>query len=75
MKIQTRVDRDNRPDTVERDSFSSKIDERGVGNIRGLKTADRTQRVKTTSATRVGGKGNKRKRKKRAKAAEMREVQ
>lgn len=75
MKIQTRVDRDNRPDTVERDSFSSKVDERGVGNIHGLKTADRTQRVKTTSSPHIGGKGNKRKRKKRAKAAEMREVQ
>ncbi|MBD5157310.1 MAG: hypothetical protein HDT13_06735 [Butyrivibrio sp.] len=74
MKIQTRVDRDTRPDNIERDSFSSKVDERGVGNISGLKTANSSQRVKTTSAPR-GGKGNKRKRKKRAKAAEFREVQ
>lgn len=74
MKIQTRVDRDTRPDNIERDSFTSKVDERGVGNISGLKTANSSQRVKTTSAPR-GGKGNKRKRKKRAKAAEIREIQ
>lgn len=75
MKIQTRVDRDNRPDNIERDSFSSKVDERGVGNISGLKTANSSQRVKTTSTPYVGGRGNKRKRKKRAKSAENREVQ
>lgn len=69
MKIQTRVDRDTRPDTVERDSFSSKVDERGVSNISGLKTADRSRQVKTTSAPRAGGKGNKRKRKKKAKSS------
>ncbi len=74
MKIQTQVDRDTRPDTIERDSFYSKVDERGVSNISGLKTAERSQKVKTTSAPRVGGKGNKRKRKKRAKAAEIRET-
>lgn len=71
MKIQTRVDRDTRPDIVERADFSSKVEQRGVSNISGLKTAERSQRVKTTSAPRVGGKGNKRKRKKRAKAAEI----
>lgn len=68
MKIQTQVDRDTRPDNIERDSFSSKVDERGVDNISGLKTANSSQRVKTTSAPR-GGKGNKRKRKKKAKLA------
>lgn len=74
MKIQTQVDRDTRPDTIERDNFSSKVDERGVSNISGLKTAERPQRVKTTSAPRYSGKGNRRKRKKRAKAAEIRET-
>ncbi len=74
MKIQTQVDRDTRPDTIERDNFSSKVDERGVSNISGLKTAERPQRVKTTSAPHYSGKGNRRKRKKRAKAAEIRET-
>lgn len=74
MKIQTRVDRDTRPDTIERDSFSSKVDERGVSNISGLKTAERSQRVKTTSAPHYGVRGNRRKRKKRAKTAEIRET-
>lgn len=75
MKIQTKVERNKYPNNIERADFSSKVDERGVGNISGLKTAERSQRVKTTSAPRVGGKGNKRKRKKRAKAAEIRETQ
>lgn len=75
MKIQTRVDRDTRPDSIKRDSFSSKVDERGVSNISGLKTAERSQRVKMTAPPNRGGKGNKRKRKKRAKAAEIRETQ
>ncbi len=75
MKIQTQVDRDTRPDTIERDNFSSKVDECGVGNISGLKTAERSQRVKTTISLHYGGKGNRRKRKKRAKAAEIREMQ
>lgn len=74
MKIQTQVNRDTRPDTIERDNFSSKVDERGVSNISGLKTAERPQRVKTTSAPHYSGKGNRRKRKKRAKAAEIRET-
>lgn len=74
MKIQTQVDRDTRPDTIERDNFSSKVDERGVSNIIGLKTAERPQRVKTTSAPHYSGKGNRRKRKKKAKAAEIRET-
>lgn len=74
MKIQTQVDRDTRPDTIERDSFSSKVDERGVGNISGLKTAERPQRVKTTTSPHYGGNGNRRKRKKKAKAAEIRET-
>ena len=74
MKIQTKVERNEYPNHIERTDFSSKVDERGVGNISGLKTANSSQRVKTTSAPR-GGKGNKRKRKKRAKAAEIREMQ
>lgn len=74
MKIQTKVERNEYPNNIERADFSSKVDERGVGNISGLKTANSSQRVKTTSAPR-GGKGNKRKRKKRAKAAEIRERQ
>lgn len=74
MKIQTKVERNEYPNNIERTDFSSKVDERGVGNISGLKTANSSQRVKTTSAPR-GGKGNKRKRKKRAKAAEIRERQ
>lgn len=74
MKIQTRVDRDTRPDSIERTDFSSKVEQRGVGNISGLKTANSSQRIKTTSAPR-GGKGNRRKRKKKAKAAEIRERQ
>lgn len=74
MKIQTQVDRDTRPDSIKRDSFSSKVDERGVSNISGLKTAERSQRVKTTFAPHYGGRGNGRKRKKRAKAAEIRET-
>ncbi len=75
MKIQTKVERNECPNNVERADFSSKVDERGVSNISGLKTAERSQRVKTTSAPRGGGRGNKRKRKKRAKAAEIRETQ
>lgn len=74
MKIQTKVERNEYPNNIERADFSSKVDKRGVGNISGLKTANSSQRVKTTSAPR-GGKGNKRKRKKRAKAAEIREKQ
>lgn len=74
MKIQTKVERNEYPNNIERTDFSSKVDERGVGNISGLKTANSSQRVKTTSAPR-SGKGNKRKRKKRAKAAEIREMQ
>lgn len=74
MKIQTKVERNEYPNNIERDSFSSKVDERGVSNISGLKTAERSKRVKTTSAPRYGGKGNRRKRKKRAKAAEIRET-
>lgn len=74
MKIQTKVERNEYPNNIERDSFSSKVDERGVSNISGLKTAERPQRVKTTSAPRYSGKGNRRKRKKRAKAAEIRET-
>ena len=74
MKIQTKVERNEYPNSIERADFSSKVDERGVSNINGLKTAERSQRVKTTSAP-CGGKGNKRKRKKRAKAAEIREMQ
>lgn len=64
MKIQTKVERNEYPNNIERADFSSKVDERGVGNISGLKTANSSQRVKTTSAPRVGGRGNKRKRKK-----------
>ncbi len=74
MKIQTQVDRDTRPDTIERDSFSSKVDERGVSNIGGLKTAERPQREKTTTSPHYGGRGNRRKRKKRSKTAEIRET-
>lgn len=74
MKIQTKVERNEYPNNIERADFSSKVDERGVNNISGLKTAERSQRVKTTSAPRYSGKGNRRKRKKRAKAAEIRET-
>ena len=75
MKIQTKVERNEYPNNIERADFSSKVDERGVSNISGLKTAERSQRVKTISAPRGGGKGNKRKRKKRAKAAELKATQ
>ncbi|MCH5204949.1 MAG: hypothetical protein J1F03_09370 [Oscillospiraceae bacterium] len=76
MKIQTQVNRDTRPDSIERDSFSSKVDERGVGNIRGLKTSNSSHRVKTTAPPKMGGRGNKRKRKKQQakKAAAEREA-
>lgn len=74
MVIQTKVERNECPNNIERTDFSSKVDERGVSNISGLKTAERSQRVKTTSAPHYGGKGNRRKRKKRAKAAEIRET-
>lgn len=74
MKIQTKVERNECPNNIERDSFYSKVDEHGVSNISGLKTVERSKRVKTTSAPRYGGKGNRRKRKKRAKAAEIRET-
>ncbi len=74
MKIQTKVERNECPNNIERTDLSLKVDERGVGNISGLKTANSSQRVRTTSAP-GGGKGNKRKRKKRAKFAENREVQ
>lgn len=73
MKIQTKVERNECPNNIERTDFSSKVDERGVSNISGLKTAERSQRVKTTSSPHYGGKGNRRKRKKKAKAAEIRE--
>lgn len=63
MKIQTRVDRDARPDNIERDSFTSKVEQRGVGNISGLKTANSSQRVKTTAPPNSGGGGSKHKRK------------
>lgn len=46
-----------------------------MNNISGLKTAERSQRVKTTAPPNKGGRGNKRKRKKKAKAAEIRERQ
>lgn len=75
MKIQTKVERNECPNNVERADFSSKVDERGVSNISGLKTANSSQRVKTTTPPNKGGRGNKRKRKKRAKAAEIRETQ
>ncbi|MBD5130073.1 MAG: hypothetical protein HDT43_09140 [Ruminococcaceae bacterium] len=75
MKIQTKVERNEYPNNIERADFSSKIDERGVGNISGLKTANSSQRVKTTAPPNRGGRGNKRKRKKKAKAAEIRERQ
>lgn len=75
MKIQTKVERNECPNNIERTDFSSKVDERGVSNISGLKTAERSQRVKTTAPPNRGGKGNKRKRKKKAKAAEIRETQ
>lgn len=39
MKIQTKVERNEYPNNIERADFSSKVDERGVGNISGLKTA------------------------------------
>ena len=76
MKIQTQVNRDTRPDSIERDSFSSKVDERGVGNIRGLKTSNSSHRVKTTAPPKMVGRGNKRKRKKQQakKAAAEREA-
>lgn len=61
MKIQTKVERNEYPNNIERDSFSSKVDERGVSNISGLKTAERPQRVKTTTSPHYGGKGNRRK--------------
>ena len=73
MKIQTKVERNEYPNNIERDSFSSKVDERGVSNISGLKTAECSQRVKTTAPPNKGGRGNKRKRKKRAKADVERE--
>ena len=38
MKIQTKVERNEYPNNIERTDFSSKVDERGVGNISGLKT-------------------------------------
>lgn len=75
MKIQTKVERNEYPNNIERADFSSKVDECGVGNISGLKTAERSQRVKTTAPPNKGGRGNKRKRKKKAKAAEIRETQ
>ncbi len=75
MKIQTKVERNEYPNNIERTDFFSKVDERGVGNISGLKTANSSQRVKTTAPPNRGGRGNKRKRKKRAKAAEIREMQ
>lgn len=75
MKIQTKVECNEYPNNIERTDFSSKVDERGVGNISGLKTAERSQRVKTTAPPNRCGRGNKRKRKKKAKAAEIRETQ
>ena len=65
MKIQTKVERNECPNNVERADFSSKVDERGVSNISGLKTVERSQRVKTTAPPNNGGRGNKRKRKKK----------
>ena len=61
MKIQTQVDRDTRPDNIERDSFSSKVDERGVGNISGLKTANNSHQVKMLAPPNCGRGANKRK--------------
>lgn len=65
MKIQTQVKRDNRPNSIERDDFSSKVDERGVSNIHGVKTTLKSPQSKTGQTPLAGGKGNRRKRKKR----------
>lgn len=51
MKIQTQRKRDSPIDKIERDKFSSKVDEREVGNVNGIKSAVNLRKNTVEEAT------------------------